>query len=599
MCGIVGYVGNENAKERVILGLEVLEYRGYDSAGVCLQGEGGEKIVKAKGRVSELKAILENEKDACVCAIGHTRWATHGAPSQINAHPHKVGRVSLVHNGIIENYKSIENELLKGVRLKSDTDTEVACALIDRCLGECGNVEMAIQMATSKMQGSYAFAIMVEGENGKIYAVRRGSPLLIGKDGCGCYLASDLTALIPFTRTYYPLKEGEIAVLDGGVVSVDGYTEIPWKRTDASFEGAQKGGYEHFMLKEMYEQPQAIKNCLSPRIKNGLPDFECDGIDSSVFKNAEEIHVVACGSAWHAGLFGCRAIEEIGGISARAFIASEYRYKMPVCKKGTLVIPVSQSGETADTLASLRHAKERGLGVLGIVNAVETSVARESDLCAYTYAGPEIAVATTKGYATQATLLYLMAIKIGLEKGRIDKNQAKSLTECLFFGVSRACESMLSRRDEIRGIAKAIYKADNMFYIGRGRDYDLCCEASLKLKEISYVHSEAYAAGELKHGTISLIEGGVPVIAISTESALADKLDSNVKEVRSRGALTVMIGGEENCGADLHIELQGKSEIEKSFEAVIASQMIAYEVAYLRGCDIDKPRNLAKSVTVE
>ena len=599
MCGIVGYVGDESATERVGIGLEVLEYRGYDSAGVCLQGEKKFKILKSKGRVSALKALLEKEKGKCVCAIGHTRWATHGAPSEVNAHPHKVGRVCLVHNGIIENYKSIFCELGTGVRLMSDTDTEVGCALIDRCLRECESTEEAIRAATSKMQGTYAFAIMVEGEEGKIFAVRRGSPLIIAKDAGGYYLASDLTAIIPFTREYYSLKEGELAVLEKGKITVDGYTQIPWKKTELTFEGAQKGGYEHFMLKEMYEQPTAIKNCLSPRIKNGLPDFECDGIDRGVFKDATEIHIVACGSAWHAGLFGCRAIEELSGITARAFIASEYRYKMPVYKEGTLVIAVSQSGETADTLASLRHAKERGLGTLGIVNAVETSVAKEADLCAYTYAGPEIAVATTKGYATQASLLCLMEIKIGYEKGKISEEKAKSLTECLFFGVPRACDSMLSRREEISKIAKAIYKAENVFYIGRGRDYDLCCEASLKLKEISYIHSEAYAAGELKHGTISLIEAGVPVIAICTEGELADKLDSNVREVRSRGALTVMIGGEKSGGADLHLATVSKSETEKAFEALMAVQLIAYEVAYLRGCDIDKPRNLAKSVTVE
>ena len=599
MCGIIGYVGKENAKERVVIGLEALEYRGYDSAGVCLQGEGETKIIKNRGRVKGLEELLKKEGEfPCACAIGHTRWATHGAPSQTNAHPHKVGRVSLVHNGIIENYKSILNEELEGAVMKSDTDTEVGCALINECLKQCSEVTEAIELATSKMKGAYAFAIMIEGEEDKIYAVRRGSPLLIAKDENGVYLASDLTAILPFTRTYYPLKEGEIAVLDKTGCQVDGYREIPWKRSEASFEGAKKGEYEHFMLKEMHEEPNAIKNCLSPRIINGLPAFENDGMDSEIFKNVEEIHVVACGSAWHAGLLGCRAIEEIAGVCARAFIASEYRYKMPIFKKNTLVIAVSQSGETADTLACVRHAKEKGLRTLGIVNAVETSLSREADLCAYTYAGPEIAVATTKGYATQVSLLYLMAIKMGLEKGKIDKVRAKSLTECLFFGVPRACESMLSRRKEIQCVANAIHTANNMFYIGRGRDYDLCCEGSLKLKEISYVHSEAYAAGELKHGTISLIEKGVPVIAISTEIGLFDKLDSNVKEVASRGAHTVMIGGEQG-GAESFIELLSQSETEKTFEALIAIQVLAYEVAYLRGCDIDKPRNLAKSVTVE
>ena len=597
MCGIIGYVGKENAKDVVSTGLGVLEYRGYDSAGVCLQAGEDTKIIKTKGRVEQLNALLCKEEWSS-CAIGHTRWATHGAPSTVNAHPHRVGRVCLVHNGIIENYRELVLELGNDTHLISETDTEVGCALINRCLEKGGSAPEAILEAAGKMEGSYAFAIMIDGESDRIYALRRGSPLLIARDGSGTYLASDLTALIPFTREYYPLEEGELAVLTGTGAEILGRKEIPWKRTEQTFEGAKKGGYDHFMLKEMYEQPCAIKSCLSPRIKNLLPDFSADGISGELLAGVEEIHVVACGSAWHAGLLGCRAIEELAGVSARAFIASEYRYKMPVCRGNTLVIAVSQSGETADTLASVREAKARGLKTLGIVNAVETTLAREADLCAYTYAGPEIAVATTKGYATQASLLYLFAISLGLAKGKIEEKEAKSLTECLFFGVPKACSDMLARGSEVQCVANTVCSANNMFYIGRGRDFDLCCEGSLKLKEISYVHSEAYGAGELKHGTISLIEEGVPVIAICTEGALFEKLDSNVKEVSSRGAHTVMIGSERGC-AKHFIELLSQNEIEKAFEALMAVQMLAYQVAKARGCDIDKPRNLAKSVTVE
>jgi len=605
MCGIIGYTGFEEATGKVTCGLEILEYRGYDSVGICAKGQDGIKLLKTKGRVSSLnEALSKSPIDSAFCAIGHTRWATHGAPSYTNAHPHNVGRTYLVHNGIIENYKELKAELEKGgVKFLSETDTEVGCALINKYYEEGCDPHTAILKATGFMHGSYAFAIMFEGEDNTIYAVRKGSPLIIAKGIDGYYLASDLTALLPFTKVYCSLNEGEVVRLtkDGAFIFNKG--EPDWKVTNMSFESAKKGGYDHFMLKEMNEQPNAIKNALSPRIKDGLPDFSCDGIDDSFFEDIKEIHIVACGSAMHAGLLAAPIIEGLCMVPCRSYIASEYRYNPPFTQKGTLVIIVSQSGETADSLASLRYAKSQGLKTLGIVNAVETTIAREADFCAYTYAGPEIAVATTKGYTTQASLLYLFAVAMSFKKGITDKENAKSLTECLFFEAPQVVEQTLERGEEIKAIAKEIYESQSIFYIGRGLDYALSQEASLKLKEISYVHCEAYAAGELKHGTISLIERGTPVIAIATEEALFDKMDSNIKEVKSRGSHTVLICTDKmenaHACADRVFVLPRSSRIGGIFGAILAVQMIAYEVARLRGCDIDKPRNLAKSVTVE
>ncbi len=605
MCGIVGYTGSGASTEKVIRGLEILEYRGYDSAGLCTRDSDGFHIIKSKGRVSSLNEVLSKSPiDNSFCAIGHTRWATHGAPSDTNAHPHNVGKTFLVHNGIIENYKELRAELEKsGVRFVSETDTEVGCALINKYYEEGCDPYTAILKAIGFMRGSYAFAIMLEGEGDTIYAVRKGSPLIIAKGLDGYYLASDLTALLPFTKIYYSLKEGEIACLTKDSAFIFNKGEPNWRVTNMSFESAKKGGYDHFMLKEMNEQPNAIKNALSPRIKDGLPDFSCDGIDDSFFEDIKEIHIVACGSAMHAGLLAAPVIEGLCMVPCRSYIASEYRYSPPFTQKGTLVIIVSQSGETADSLASLRYAKSQGLKTLGIVNAVETTIAREADFCAYTYAGPEIAVATTKGYITQASLLYLFAVAMSLKKGITDEKNAKSLTECLFFETAEVVKRTLERGEEIRAIAKEIYESQSIFYIGRGLDYALAQEAALKLKEISYIHCEAYAAGELKHGTISLIEKGTPVIAIATEEMLFDKMDSNIKEVKSRGAHTVLICTEKmenaHACADLVFVLPKSSRIGGVFGAILAVQMVAYEVARLRGCDIDKPRNLAKSVTVE
>lgn len=604
MCGIIGYTGSDFATEKVLTGLEILEYRGYDSVGICTKSQGNISVKKVKGRVEALREKIKDESPVdSFCAIGHTRWATHGAPSDVNAHPHKVGRTCLVHNGIIENYKELKKELEgEGICFLSETDTEVACGVINSFFEKDNDPYRAIMQGAERLSGSYALAIVFEKEEDNIYAIRQGSPLIVAKGEDGFYLASDMTALLPFTNDYYALQEGEILKLTKDEAYIYGKGEPVFSKTNMSFEMAKKGGYEHFMLKEMLEQPFAIKNSLSTRIKDGIPCFLPDGIDDSFFKEITEIHIVACGSAMHAGILAGGIIEKIAKVPTRAYIASEYRYKPPVAREGTLVIVVSQSGETADSIASLRYAKNVGLRTLGIVNAVETTIAKEADFCAYTYAGPEIAVATTKGYTTQLSLMYLFAIALGLSKKQIEENEAKYLTECLFLDAPRISKAVLDRRNEIKKIAEAIYRREDIFYIGRGDDYALSLEASLKLKEISYIHCEAYASGELKHGTISLIEEGTPVIAIGTETELFSKLDSNIKEVKSRGALTILICSDMNDGeknADMVFKLpQGKRETQ-IFGALMAVQMIAYEVSRMRGCDIDKPRNLAKSVTVE
>ncbi len=595
MCGIIGYTGKNEATKKVIEGLRVLEYRGYDSVGICVGGQ----TVKTKGRVGDLEKILkETPLPPATFAIGHTRWATHGAPTDTNAHPHRVGKITLVHNGIIENYKELRGELeAHGYKMSSDTDTEIAAGVIDLCIASEGDAVKGMRKALKMIKGSYAFAILVEGEGNSIYATRRGSPLILGKGEDGYYLASDITALLPFTNTYCPLEEGELVNLtrDG----IRGERALVWKKTSLTYSAAQKGGYAHFMLKETWEQPQAIKACLSPRIVNSLPDFSGDGLDTEFFEEIKAVHIVACGSAMHAGLAAAHFFERLAQVPCRVFVASEYRYTPPIKEEGTLVIIVSQSGETADSLACLRYARGVGLKTLGVVNAVESSIAREADYRVYTYAGPEIAVATTKGYMTQVSLLYLFGVALAWSKDKINEDLAKSLTECLFFDCPRAIKNVLDREKEIIEVAKSIYERDHIFYIGRGVDYAISQEAALKLKEISYIHCEAYAAGELKHGTISLIEKGTPVIAVSTEKQLWDKLDSNIKEVKSRGAYTVLIGSGGKGGTDKILELEKGGEMGELFGAVATVQLLAYHVALLRGCDIDKPRNLAKSVTVE
>lgn len=610
MCGIIGYTGTADAVRKMMKGLSVLEYRGYDSVGVAAQTDGGTRIVKCKGRIGALEEKLRDDPlDGSHCAIGHTRWATHGGPSDANAHPHRSGSVILVHNGIIENDKELRRELAgRGVVFLSQTDTEVAAALINDCYRTLGDPIAAIREAAGRMKGAFAFGMLFDGHAGEVYVIRRGSPLILARGADGFYLASDMTALLPFTREYFALEENVIATLTPARAELsfaDGTTAEPvWKTTTMTPESAQKGGYAHFMRKEIHEQPQAVVHSVSPRVgKDGLPDFSRDGIEPDFWRSVRAVQIVACGSAMHAGLIGQGLIGEFARIPATVHIASEYRYRPPVTPDGTLVVIISQSGETADSLAALRYAKDRGLPTLAVVNAVETTIAREADRRIYTYAGPEIAVATTKGYCTQVSVLWMIAAAMGYANGNLPEDRARGIVDSLLRDVPDAMEQMLSREDRYRKLARALIDHEHVFYIGRGQDYALSMEAALKLKEISYIHCEAYAAGELKHGTISLIEPGTPVLAIATERDLFDKLESNIREVRSRGAhVTLICRSDADVGretADELVSLPVSSDAATVFSALLAIQCIAYETASLLGRDIDRPRNLAKSVTVE
>ena len=610
MCGIIGYTGTGNAVPKMLKGLSVLEYRGYDSVGIAAQTADGTDVVKCKGRIHALEEKLRDEPvEGSHCAIGHTRWATHGGPSDRNAHPHRAGNVILVHNGIIENYKALKEELqAKGVEFKSETDTEVAAALLNENYTPGGDPLAAIRKTVARLRGAYAFGILFADREGEVWVVRSGSPLILAKGKDGYYLASDVTALLPFTRESAPMDEGAIARLTGdSAVLFDengGGHEPKWMTTTLTPESAQKGGYPHFMLKEIHEQPEAVKKSVSSRIdKDGLPDFSADGIDADFWRGIRAVQIVACGSAMHAGLVGQRVLEQYAGLPTTMHIASEYRYYPPLGDEGTLVIVISQSGETADSLAALRYAKEHGRHTLGIVNAVETTIAREADKRIYTYAGPEIAVATTKGYCTQASVLYAIAAAAGLSRGVIDAKAAKELLRDISEEVPAVLETMLGKEAQFCRIAKALADHEHVFYIGRGLDYAMSMEGALKLKEISYIHCEAYAAGELKHGTISLIEPGTPVIALATDPALFEKTESNLREVGSRGAQVTLICPEgvevPEESADEIIRLPECSAPARLFASMLAVQMIAYEAASFRGCDIDRPRNLAKSVTVE
>ena len=607
MCGIIGYSGRSKGIGKVLEGLSVLEYRGYDSAGLAAMCNGKIKTVKTEGRVVELSKKLANtDFGDLTAAIGHTRWATHGAPSDVNAHPHRVGSVTLVHNGIIENYGELRKALGNGADiLKSDTDTEVAAAVIYEEFKRLGSPYEAIKAATARFLGSYAFAVLFDGCDGEIYAVRHGSPLILGKGEDGGYLASDITALLPFTRTYFTLPEDKIAVIRescASIITATGEEEISdWKRTDLTPERAKLSGYPHFMKKEMHEEPDAISAALGSRVRDGIPCFEGDGISAELLRSIDSIEIVACGSAMHAGLVGATLIERFAKIPASVYIASEYRYFPPVSKGNSLVIVISQSGETADTIAALRYAKANGKRTLGIVNATATTIANEADFCLYTHAGPEIAVATTKGYTTQIAVLYLLAVFLGYCSGALTHDKTLCLTKELLTDAPLAAKEMLGKNEEIKEIAKKIYGRNNAFFIGRGIDYLICMEGSLKLKEISYIHSEAYAAGELKHGTISLIEDGVPTVALATDESVFDKLVSNLREVTARGGFTVLITSKRNSTklADVVFELPDSSLAAKIFSLALTVQLLAYEVAFLRGADIDRPKNLAKSVTVE
>ena len=606
MCGIVGYVGKRNAQNVLLDGLEKLEYRGYDSAGVALALEGGIRVVKSKGRLAELRKKLELQALAeSRCGIGHTRWATHGEPSDVNSHPHSTPRVSIVHNGIIENYGILKERLMaKGYTFESETDTEVLVKLIDNCYE--GEPLKALHEALGMVRGSYALAVLFKDFPDTVFAVKRESPLIVGWGEGENFVASDIPALLKYTRKYSVLEEGDLAVVTAG--SIQFYNEFaePVERevltADWDMEAAEKGGYPHFMLKEINEQPAAITATVSPRVENGLPDLRIPELSDEVLRGIGTIHLVACGTAMHAGMVGKAAIEALARVPAEVDIASEFRYRDPILRPNDLVIIISQSGETSDTLAALKLAKSRGVPVLAIVNVVGSSIARAADHVLYTYAGPEIAVASTKAYTVQMCVLYLFAFRLALARGEQTEAEIRRLTAELL-RASEVIKPRLADCEQIKYLASRFVNTQSCFFIGRGFDYSLSLEGSLKLKEISYVHSDAYAAGELKHGTISLITEGVPVIALATQKQVYEKTISNAKETKSRGAKVLLFTTKDAVVpegvADYVVRLDDYDDLLMPLQLIVPLQLFAYYMAVLRGCDVDKPRNLAKSVTVE
>jgi len=588
MCGIIGYIGNKHPKDILIAGLKNLEYRGYDSAGIALKNESNIQIIKSTGKIANLeeKISKENLIESNI-GIAHTRWATHGIPSELNAHPHQVGKITLVHNGIIENASELRKRLEQaGVIFNTQTDTEVACALINSYYDD--NIIIAIEKSLQEIKGSYAFGIIVEG-NPNLYAVRKDSPLIIRVGEESFFIASDISAIIDYTNKYLLLEENEIAKLTSNSYEITKNGQIITKNvieTTMNSEAKDKNGYEHYMLKEIMEQPIVIEKTLNKYINdmNSLPDLT----------NYEEIHIVACGSAMYAGMIGKTLLEEKSQIKCSVECASEYRYKNLIYDRKTLVILISQSGETADTIAAMRKAKKEKIPTLAIVNVKTSTIARESDFQIFIEAGPEIAVATTKAYILQVAILSLLSYKVALKKNLVNKmDLQKEISNLL-----KELKNLLNQRNIYKDVAKQIYNQEHVFFIGRQIDYTLCLEGSLKLKEISYIHSEAYQAGELKHGTISLIAENTPVIAIITDQQTKDKTISNIEEVKARGAKTIVISTSHYPNFT-NIVIAKISEFFQPLLVVPTLQLIAYETAKLRDCDIDKPKNLAKSVTVE
>ena len=606
MCGIVGYVGKRSAQDVLLDGLEKLEYRGYDSAGVALALDGGIRVVKSKGRLTQLRQKLAAQALAqSFCGIGHTRWATHGEPSDVNSHPHSTPRVSIVHNGIIENYGILKERLIaKGDTFESETDTEVLVKLIDSCY--TGDPLRALQEALAKVRGSYALAVLFRDRPDTIFAVKRESPLIVGWGEGENFVASDIPALLKYTRRYSVLEEGDMAVCTAeGIRFYNEFAEPvqrPVLTADWDMEAAEKGGYPHFMLKEINEQPTAITATVSPRVEDGMPDLRIPQLTDEVLRSIGTVHLVGCGTAMHAGMVGKAAIETLARVPAEVDIASEFRYRDPILNPNDLVIIISQSGETSDTLAALKLAKSRGVPVLAIVNVVGSSIARAADYVLYTYAGPEIAVASTKAYMVQLCVLYLFALRLAYARGRLSAAETRRYTAQLL-RAPEIIKARLADCEQIKYLASRYMNTQSCFFIGRGFDYSLSLEGSLKLKEISYVHSDAYAAGELKHGTISLITDGVPVIALATQKQVYEKTISNAKETRSRGARVLLFTTKDAVVpegvADAVVRLDDYEDLLMPLQLIVPLQLFAYYMAVLRGCDVDKPRNLAKSVTVE
>ena len=610
MCGIVGYVGRNEAAPILLEGLSRLEYRGYDSAGICVEQNGVLEVAKAKGRLQNLIAKTDGgAKLPGTLGIGHTRWATHGEPNDINSHPHvsQNGKIAVVHNGIIENYLEIREFLQeKGVQFTSQTDSEVVAQLMEYCMGlpEVSTVSDALYMVLHRIEGAYALGILCSDDPDHIYAARKDAPLLLGFGKGENFIASDVTALVKYTRDVVYMEDGEVAILGRDGIQLFNAMELPIEKEhhhiDWEISAAEKGGYEHFMLKEIMEEPEALRRAILPRIKDGEVVFDGLQLDISGY---DSIKIIACGSSYHVGMVGKYNLEKLVRIPVEVVLASEFRYCDPIIDSRTLVVVISQSGETLDTMAALREAKSLGARILSIVNVVGSSIARESDDVLYTWAGPEIAVATTKAYSTQMAVLDLLAIYLAGQRKTITAEDMRRLTNAIA-ALPAQVEQILSNREQIQYYASQYFNHDSVFFIGRNLDYALGMEGSLKLKEISYIHSEAYASGELKHGTISLIEPGTLVVALGSYTPLFDKAMSNVIEVKARGA-SVLALATESHRAEMESRVDGILTIPDTelmflpLLGVVPLQLFAYYVALQRGCDIDKPRNLAKSVTVE
>lgn len=598
MCGIIGYTGSLDASGKLIKGLKSLEYRGYDSAGIAVyNSELNEVIIaKSKGRVAQLEAKASGISGNT--GIGHTRWATHGNVSDTNSHPHKFGNVTLVHNGIIENYESIKNQLGVAGRLKSQTDTEVVAALIDNYYQIGSNPSNAIIKAIKEIKGTFALGILFDDIPNKIYAVRNVSPIVCCKNDDGAYIASDITAIGEYSKEYFVLPELAIAEIsrDGfNIYDFNGnQVDIEYMELDWDINSSGKKDFPFYMEKEITEQPAAIQRIINDYVKNDLPCFD---IDDKLFNDFDSITVIACGTAMHAGLIGKHLIEKLCRIPVNVYVASEYMYSLPIVNDRTLVICVSQSGETIDTLEALKYAQSNGAGSLAIVNVKASSIAMQSDNVIYTNAGPEIAVASTKAYTTQVAVFYLIAAKIAYLRGILSKDDVKDFINELK-KVPGAVENVIDRREEIHCLSSSLLTAEHTFMIGRGLDYPALLEASLKLKEISYIHSEAFASGELKHGTIALITSKTPVIALITQKTLASKQQSNIREVQSRGARVITIATH-GISDNVDFALPTLKDDFNIIPAVVAMQLLAYYVSADKGLDVDKPRNLAKVVTVE
>ena len=605
MCGIVGYIGDNEAAPILIEGLRRLEYRGYDSAGVAIKGE-CISVIKEKGRIDNLQVAVDNEKPLGTVGIGHTRWATHGIPDKTNAHPHTSQNnvVTLVHNGIIENYIELKNDLIKkGYEFKSQTDTEVIAQLFDSIFD--GDAISTLVKISKMLEGSYAVAMLVKGYDNKVFAIKKDSPMIIGKGEKENYIASDIPAILPYTNHCYIVNDGDIVEISKDNISVfdnsGNEKAVDIKTIEMSIDSAEKGGYDFFMAKEIYEQPKAVKNTVSPLIKNGKIQLPFE-FPKNFVKDLKRIYIVACGSAYHVGMTAKYIIEDMARIPVTVDIASEFRYRNPIIEKGDLCIFVSQSGETADTLASLRESKARGAFTMSIVNVLFSTIARESDGVIYTNAGAEIAVATTKAFSAQLGVCYVLASYLAHEKGLLsDDDLANFISEILELPLK--IETSLATNEVAEKLSKLVSTKEHVFFIGRGIDYPICLESSLKLKEISYIHCEGYGAGELKHGTISLIEEGTVVVAIATDDALYCKMVSNIKEVHARGAYVVAVVKEGTTGveeiADEVIYIPNASRYLTPSLTVVPLQLLAYHTTVEKGFDVDKPRNLAKSVTVE